>query len=52
MSATSFMQLSMVAGEQNPGLVAEHHVNQKFLKARPFSSNYATGTFDTVGLTG
>ena len=32
-------------------LVAEHHVNQKFLKSRSFSSNYATGPFDPIGLT-
>jgi len=51
MSATSFMQLIMVAGEYNPGLVAEQHVNQKFSKSRSFSSNYATGTFDPIGLT-
>jgi hypothetical protein len=51
MSATSFMQLSMVAGEQNPGLVAEHHVNQKFLKARSLSSNHATGPLDPIGPT-
>ena len=55
MSATSFMQLSMVAGEQNPqlpGLVAAHHVLKVLkIKVTLKQPSYKTIRFDrTDGL--